>query len=69
MKIFKFVLVTFIFTTIMTLISTMVQAQPPGGCDPDQPCPIDDNVLLLIVGAIVLAAYKYYTAAKKKLVV
>lgn len=44
--------------------SAMAQIEP--GCNPDEPCPIDSNVYLLIAGAIIIAAKKSYDYKKKQ---
>jgi hypothetical protein len=55
----KFI-VAFLGIAIM-LLPKLTLAQPDPGCSPDEPCPIDTNVYVLIGAAILfasLAAFK-----------
>lgn len=50
----------------MALFPAGAFAQPPDPCtDPLDPCPIDNNVYILIAGAIGIAAKKTYDYKKK----
>lgn len=68
MKILKLIL-PFLFLLTMLILPSVVMADPEFGCNPDEPCPIDTNVVWLVVAAILIAAFKYYSSVKKKLAV
>ncbi len=56
---------TFILILAFSFLPAYVFGQDPN-CDPDDPaCPIDDGVIVLIVGAVGLAAKKCYDSRKK----
>ncbi len=64
MNIFKRIIFLYIFA--MALFPAGAFAQPPDPCtDPLDPCPIDNNVYILIAGAIGIAAKKTYDYKKK----
>ena len=57
-------LVMFVFATPYKLL-----AQPIDPCtDPQDPCPIDSNLIVLIVGALVVAAKKSYDYKRTSIV-
>jgi hypothetical protein len=65
MKIFKRFLFSLVF--ILGLVSTpfLLSAQPIDPCtDPDDPCPIDSGVVLLVVAVVAIAAKKTYDFKK-----
>ncbi len=62
MKVFKKLL----FSVIVVALSlspyfAMAQIGPDPGCNPDEPCPIDSNVYILIIAALLFVGYKYYS--------
>jgi hypothetical protein len=68
MKFLKFFIPS-IFIFLLMLAPSIVHAGIEPSCDPDQPCPIDTNVILLIAAAVLVAGFKYYSAVKKKLAI
>lgn len=70
MKYLKNSVIGFFVFIVCMVIPNLLQAQiPVDPCDDplNPPCPIDDNILLLIVAVILLAAYKSFTNYKHSL--
>ena len=69
MKFFKQILPLFLLLISVMALPTVLHAQSANPCvDPFDPeCPIDDNVIILIAGVILLAAYKASLFYKQKL--
>ena len=65
MKIFTRTVVSALLLACVFLLPIVVVAQPIDPCtDPADPCPIDSNVVLLVVAAIGVAAKKAYDLKK-----
>ncbi len=45
----------------LSLSPYLAMAQIDPGCNPDESCPIDSNVYILVIAALLFAAYKYYS--------
>ncbi len=62
MKVFKKLLFSVIVIGLsLSPYLAMAQIGPDPGCNPDEPCPIDSNVYILIIAAILFVGYKYYS--------
>jgi hypothetical protein len=68
MKILKYIVPVFFIFTLL-LAPSIAKADPDPGCNPDEECPIDTNVVLLISAAVLVAGFKYYSNVKNKLAV
>ncbi len=67
MNFFKKILPVLLFFAFCMIIPSILYAQPIDPCtDPFAYCPIDDNVILLIVAVILLAAYKFIAYSKSR---
>ena len=67
MKIFTQKAFPFLIVLALFIIPTGVIAQPIDPCtDPDDPCPIDSNVIVLIAAAVGAAGKKAYDYKKIK---
>ncbi len=69
MKFFKQILLSFLLLISIMILPNLLYAGPGDPCvDPFDPdCPIDDNVIILIAGVILLAAIKACLFYKQKL--
>ena len=68
MKFLKFVVPVLFFFSFL-VIPNVAKADPDPGCNPDELCPIDTNVVLLITAAVLIAGFKYYSSEKNKMAV
>lgn len=67
MKNFK-TLFSLLIAILLIFLPAICFAQTPDpGCNPDEPCPIDSEIYVLIIGAILFAAYNFIKAKKRKL--
>jgi hypothetical protein len=67
MKFFKNIRTVLLVFVVCMITPTSLLAQVDPCTDPFEYCPIDDNVILLIVAVILLAAYKAITLYKQNL--
>lgn len=68
MKFFKQLLPLFLLLISIMALPNVLHAQANPCVDPFDPeCPIDDNVIILIAGVILFAAYKSSLFYKQKL--
>ena len=65
MKIFSRIVVSALLMACFFLLPIAVVAQPIDPCtDPDLPCPIDSNLIVLMFAAVAIAGKKAYDYKK-----
>ena len=66
MKIYTRIILSIILVGFLFLpFSVLAQLDPANPCtDPANPCPIDSNIIILIAGALIIAAKKAFMCRK-----